>query len=165
MSYPIVNVLTDLAACLQTELEHPDRATPPFCFIGVVHGAQAAWAYIGDCDTDRNGMAWVRLASAYPAVTTGEIYEQPDNCGHSLGFDIEVGVARAVHWGDESGEPPTVQQWADDTEMLTGDMLRMKKAVKCCAALKDLSVLLGPFTPVGPSGGVSGGIWVMSVMF
>jgi hypothetical protein len=155
-------LLTGLAACVQVELEKDDR--PKLCFAGVVPGAVAAWSYIGDCDGP-NGMMWVRLASLYPASALGEPNEEARNCNGTHGFDIEIGVMRAVHWGGEDGEAPTAAELAEDTALLVEDAARVSKGVDCCEALKDFTYRLGIYNPAGPQGGVAGGSWSLTVMF
>src|SRR5262245_47959666 len=108
----VFTVVSDLAACLCAEIETtPDL--PALCFCGVVPGEVAAQDYSGDGSGGKCGMAWVRLASLYPASGVGEPNTNAGNCDAGLGADIEMGVMRCITVGDAMGNPPTPTQLLD----------------------------------------------------
>jgi hypothetical protein len=148
----IENVLNELAACLCVGFDDPDQ-TPP-CFCGVVPGDAAINDFLADCE-DRDGMAYVRLASVYPAETTGEVSQQVRNLRLGIGFDIEVGIQRTLVVDSDGTSTPQQQAEMVHQEML--DLATIFKAFGCCVALKEIDVIAGQWTPVGPQGFVYGG--------
>jgi hypothetical protein len=153
-------LLTNLAACLCAQIEADE--SPATCFCGVVAGSSITEDYLGDCDV-ACGMAWVRLASSYPASVVGVPDETPGNCGKMTGLDIEMGILRCEPQG-EYGEPPTAQQRAEAAEQQVKDMVTMKRAIKCCSSLRSKDVLLGLYAPAGPRGGLVGGAWTFATV-
>lgn len=147
-------LLTDLAACLCAALTPDGEDDPGLCFCGVLPGDTVILDYM-ECDATC-GMAWVRLTSAYPATGVGVLSELPGNCGTFLGLDIEIGVMRCLEQPD-GGEPPDPEQYAAASALQSDDILAMRRAVQCCAALEDAS--MGLYQPVGPDGAVVGGVW------
>lgn len=155
---PVSSVMTALATCLCAEIQEAGL-TPP-CFCGVVPGQTTIQEYVGDCDT-HDGMAWVRLANAYPAVGVGIAAETPGSCGASLGFDVEVGVARAYPIQEEAlSEAQTLAS----TEGQVAAMMAARKAILCCSAYGGKDFILGQWTPIGPLGGLVGGSWTVHLL-
>lgn len=142
-------VVTQLTACLCAGLS--DSAP---CSCAPVEGIMAINDNFGDdCD---QGMAWVRLASAYPCEATGEASTRKQNLKLGLGFDIEIGVERPMLLDEDDG---TVSD-ADHATMVAREIEDMKacfQAVGCCEALKGIDVIVGTWTPRGPQGAVYGG--------
>jgi hypothetical protein len=147
-----------LATCLCAEIEnHP--TLPGVCFCGVLPGEEVAFDYTGDCN-DKCGMAWVRLASAYPSTVVGEASTLPGNCASMLAFDVEVGIIRCIEGMDNQGNPPSPQSLLAASMWQWEDMLTMRRAIVCCEGSKGF--LLGQYTPVGPTT-VVGGMWTVSM--
>ena len=44
------------------------------------------------------------------------------------------------------------------------DMARMREAILCCDAFRRKEIVLGPYTPVGPAGGIFGGVQTFSAV-
>jgi hypothetical protein len=156
-------VLTDLAACLCDEIDA--SGLPGTCFCGVVPGDAAAQDYAGNCKDGKCGMAWVRLLGAYPASGVAAQDQTPGNCGAGIGADIEVGIMRCMIVGDAQGNPPTPTQLLDTTALQMADAEAMRRAILCCSTIPNHDMLLGTYTPLGPNGGLVGGVWSLSVAF
>jgi len=157
----VMDRLERLAECLCAQII--EDALPNVCFCGVVGGEQTVLDYAGQDCGDRCGMAWVRLITMYPSVTLGEPSIEADNCGKLLGFDVEVGIVRCVSTPDEDGNPPTAAEVLADAELQVADALTMRRAILCCVTTSK-DIRLGVYTPVGPSGGLGGGMWSASLM-
>lgn len=157
-------MLTDLVDCLCESII--EAGVPPVCFCGVVPGSQAAMDYAGTCD-DRDGMAWVRQISLYPARGLNLVDDTPSNCAASIGMDIEMGMARRVAVLDEFGNLPGAESYAASSALQNDDALVMLRAVQCCM-LDDLGDpiehVLGSYDPFGPLGGIVGGTWSLAVL-
>jgi hypothetical protein len=155
-SNPVFSRVGELALCLCEQIQDPDNGVPDVCFCGVVPGDQAIGNYAGDCN-DKCGMAWVRLVSVYPMSSVGVINPEPGNCGVGLGVDIEMGIFRCISVGDEQGNLPSPAELLEATQLQIADALVMHKAVRCCTAIPSKEAIIGPYTPVGPLGGLVGG--------
>lgn len=143
-----------LAECLCTEVS---KNGPALCFCGVVAGETVALDRIGECDDEHNGMAWVRLTTAYPSQTIGRVDTTIRNCAGGIGFEVEIGVMRlAPSYGTdlEHLDPPTEAEELAAARIATDDMIALFRAVQCC--LGD-DYIAGAYLPVGPQGGVVGG--------
>lgn len=150
--------LNDLATCLCAQIIAD--GLPEVCWCGQVPGEIVSFDYAGDCN-DACGMAWVRLIQVYPSTVVGEPSAQPGNCSTLLGFDVEIGIVRCAPVIQEGGEFPSVTEQADAVALQIADMMAMRRAIVCCSGHKDF--LLGPYTPVGPDGGVVGGAWTVAM--
>lgn len=149
--------LTSLAECLCATII--TEGLPEPCFCGVVPGDIVALDYINGCD-DKCGMAWVRLALASPTTGVGVVDEQVNNCGSTVGFTTEVGIARCLPV-NEDGTPPDVADYLASAQLQIADMLAMRKAIECCEDLGDL--ILDSYQPLGPSGMAVGGFWLATM--
>lgn len=136
---------------------------PGVCFCGVVPGAAAIYDYAGSCD-DACGMAWVRLISIYPAVTVGLPDNTPGNCTKALGMDIEVGIVRCMSAGEPDGSGPDPSELLQSTELQVADAETLIRAVACCPAIPGRDSVLAAYTPVGPDGGLVGGLVTVATM-
>lgn len=154
----ILNVLTELAACLcaQVQTDNPDLGDP--CFCGVMPGQAALLDYTRDCSD--GGVAWVRMVQGYPSTTVGQADQRLGNCGTGWGYDVEVGIVRSV--AIEVEAPDEAESLAT-AEQQYKDMNTMRKAISCCSGLRSSDYILGPYTPYGPNGGVVGGSWTLYV--
>lgn len=154
--------LQALAACLCAEILDPANGVPDVCYCGVVPGAGPPAVYAGNCK-DKCGMAWVRLASVYPATAVGVASIVPARCDVGMGVDVEVGILRCMSVGDERGNLPSPQEQTDAVELQMADMLVMWKAILCCSAIPSGDIILGQYQPLGPEGGLVGGAFTLSL--
>lgn len=154
----IATVLTNLAACLCAQITEDE--SPETCFCGVVPGGAVIAEYAGDCD-DTDGMAWVRLASTYPAESVGVAVQRVGNCSVGIGFDVEVGMLRRYPLQAEALDESVLLELLDQQ---VKDMTTMRRAIQCCTALPNKDYILGSYTPAGPTGDLIGGIWALYVM-
>lgn len=157
----LADLLSSLAACLCASLTDDGQDGPGLCFCGVEPGAVVIADTSYDC-REGCGMAWVRLAKAYPAVSPGTPDNSDQPCGQFLGADIEMGVLRCLPIPDD-GSGPSADELESAALQAVADMLTMRAAVMCCSALTDVPYRLGQYTPVGPAGAVIGGTWTISV--
>lgn len=154
--------LEAVAACLCAAIEDPENGVPGVCYCGVVPGDQPPAVYSGDCE-DECGMAWVRLATVYPATGVGVTNLQPLRCDPALGLDVEIGMLRCMSVGDERGNLPTAQEQHDAVALQMADMTVMLKALLCCDAIPSGDVIIGQYQPLGPQGGLVGGLFTASI--
>jgi hypothetical protein len=151
-------ILADLATCLCAQILTDNL--PPVCFCGVVPGQDVAMDYTGDCD-DACGMAWVRLATAYPSVTVGQPSQIQNNCTAGIGLEIEMGIVRCLDVG-EGGGPPEPEALTAAATLQVADIMAMWRAVACCRQSKDF--IIGQYVPSGPQGGVVGGTLPLGIL-
>lgn len=153
----VTDLLTGLASCLCATLTEAER--PETCFCGVLPGQTAIAEYAGDCD--RDGMAWVRLITSYPAVGVGIAATNVGDCAVGTGIDVEVAVMRrypvTVEGLDEAEALEAVQGQVDDMNL-------MRKAIQCCDAFGNKDYILGGYQPLGPIGDMVGGSWTVYLM-
>jgi hypothetical protein len=157
----IDELLASLAECLCAAVCEGDNPEP--CFCGVMPGENWIAEYAGDC-RDKCGSAWVRLGAAYPSVTAGEADTRPHNCGASIGVDIEVGIVRCAPVPNSVGEVDPAKVLAS-AQQQAEDILTMWRAISCCPEVTKRDYILGQYSPVGPQGGLMGGIWTLAVTF
>lgn len=158
VDFSVWPTMTALAECLCTEILK--AGLPPTCLCGVLPGEAIDASYV----TDSEGMAWVRLAGAYPynAFPNASLTGNP--CVMPLAYQLEIGslwcapVAR-----DSRGNPPTVDDQFATTEVQVAAMAAMHRAIVCCLPSERAQVALGQYTPSGPEGGVVGGVWSLVV--
>lgn len=152
--------LTSLAACLCAQIRADGSPEP--CFCGVIPGDGAVAEYAGDCETE-NGMAWVRLIGMYPAEGVGVESLTAGNCSAGLDAMVEIGMLRWAALPDERGNPPSASALLDSADLVTTDALTMMRAVACCPDLSSKDYILGAYTPIGPLGGLVGGVWRVTI--
>lgn len=150
-----------LTTCLCAQLVA--AGTPEVCFCGVLPGEVASADYMGGCGR-KNGMAWVRVKSLYPSTSVGTADLTIGNCGKELGMDVEVGVMRLYSVGDSRGNPPTPKQSLDAAALQILDAQTMLAAINCCEEISSRDYVVGQYEPLGPEGGVVGGIWTVSLI-
>jgi hypothetical protein len=151
-------VLEQLAACLCLQIEEDGLMDP--CFCGVVPGTGMVYGYAGDnCN---EGVAWVRLEMVYPATAIGQVAITEGNCQIGLGLDVEVGMMRPMPVGDEFGNMPTATDYTGYAGLQIADAYTMRKAISCCKHAEEW--ILGAYTPLGPEGGVLGGMWTVHMI-
>lgn len=154
----IKSLMTEIAACVCAELEELGR---PTCFCGIIPGSRVIPDYLANCENSADGIAWVRMAVAYPAYQPGIPIDSPaESATAGLGYDIEVGVLRAYV---SDAEGPTEAEAADAATFQTDDMLAIRRAIQCCVALERADFILGQYAPLGPDGFIAGGAWTVMV--
>ena len=153
MSDKVFDRLTLLAADLCKTVTNDGE--DPLCFCDVAPGEGVAHDYgFGDSCGDAQGMAWVRLMQEYPAVTPGE--PSLANCGTLRGIEVEVGLLRP-YFIQEEGITSEIA-----VEAVRGqyeDKAMLRKVILCCEAFGKKDLILGTYVPVGPLGGIFGGIY------
>lgn len=110
------------------------------------------------------GMAWVRLASAVPSASFPAAVTAANNCAYTLAFEGELGLFRPAPIADEehgqvvlpSDEEHVAASFDqyDDLELLHRVLKRMQSQVEF--------LLMRQYVPVGPQGGVVGGVWTFA---
>lgn len=155
---PIMVRLAALAECLCAQIIADGLPEP--CFCGLVPGEAPAIEYVTNCDDDKCGMAWVRLAAVAPITGVGLPSIVVNNCNAEIGYDAEVGIMRCAPVGDTDGTPPPSDDLLQAADLQIADMFAMYRAIACCGALGDF--IIETYTPVGPDGGAVGGFWTLS---
>ena len=145
--------MIEVASCLCAQIE--TDGSPPTCFCGVVPGDSVVLAYATDCE-EKDGMAWVRLITLYPATSVGQQDTTIGNCGVGIGADLEVGIVRSYPVYEDGEEPPPAVLEALVRQQVK-DAMTMHRAVLCCSALPTKEVIVGPYAPTPILGGLSGG--------
>lgn len=105
------------------------------------------------------GMAWVRISRRYPSSRFPFTDSDPRRCPGAWAAEVELGSYRCVHTLDDEGRPPTPEQVTEDALNLDSDAQAMQAAV--CRL--RWQYVLGPWTTLGPSGGVVGGAQLVTV--
>lgn len=149
----LYDLLSDLAACLQVELEN-DGA--PVCWVGVAPGDGVVLDNAG-CRGGKCGQAWTRLGVSYPASQVGVQDISPNNCAQPLGLDAEMGVMRCFSISDKTGGPKDLVSVA---KRQMSDLLAMRRAVICCGSKE---IIMGSYQPGGLLGGMAGGTWLLHI--
>lgn len=143
-----------LAECLCTELVA--AGLPPTCLCSVLPGDAVAADYVSEDE----GMAWVRLVSGYPYTAFPVADTAAATCLRPLAFELEVGALWcAPVFADSRGTPPDMAAQFAATETQLAAMAAMHRAIVCCVPTERGTGALGAYTPVGPEGGVVGGVW------
>jgi len=153
----LLTLLPALADCLEAQMEA--AGLPPVCFLGVIPGQALIADYSGDCE-DVCGMAWVRVATYYPSQTIGAQDITLGNCAAGLGADIEVGILRCMPMDED---PITEEEALEVYRLQFKDAEAARKAIVCCDQLHRRDYILGAYAPMGPLGGMVGGVWRASV--
>lgn len=149
--------MTALAECLCTEIIA--SGLPPTCLCGVLPGEQIDASYVSSSE----GMAWVRLAGAYPYQSFPNATVSGNSCVMPLAFEIEVGALWCAPVGDSRGNPPSMEAQFETAEIQVAAMAAMHRAIRCCLPTERAQSALGQYTPAGPEGGVVGGTWNLYV--
>lgn len=156
-------LLEHLAECLCDTIKN--SRGPDVCFCGVVFGDGVVADFAGGCRDGRQGMAWVRMTSMYPAEGINVVSERVNNCGSTIGMDLEVGMLRPVVTMDSRGEGPTAEQYLAAAQRANDDAVLMLQAIRCCDLdNRDIDAIVGTYQPAGPEGGLFGGTWPMAVI-
>lgn len=147
----IAVALLDLTECVCTELATTGGG--PMCWCGLYPGLTVSWDYCGECEGDKCGMAYIRLAG----VTPYDLFPFPavdDRCVKPLAWGIEIGALRCFPTpADGSLVDPNTMAEVAMIQVL--DAQAVWRAIKCCGI--DLAV--EAWRPLGPLGGCVGGAW------
>lgn len=150
--------MTAIAECLCTELVA--SGLPPTCLCGVLPGEAIDASYV----TSSEGMAWVRLANAFPYNAFPNASLSGNPCVMPLGFELEIGALWCAPVSrDSRGNPPRPEDQAATAEIQVAAMAAMHRAIVCCLPNERAQVAMGAYTPTGPEGGVVGGTWSLVV--
>lgn len=155
LSTQIGGLLTSLADCLCATLKQ--EGLPDLCFCGVLPGSTIPTDLAGFDSCDNAGMGWTRLVTSYPAAGVGVAARDISKCV-GIGFDVEVGVMRAVTVEDDI---PTSKETGEETQLQIEDMVAARKAIECCDGYSNKDYILGQYQPAGPLGGLVGGSWTV----
>lgn len=162
----IFSQMAEIITCLCAKIDENELPKP--CFCGMLAG-DIAYDMMGandDCDSDDEGgcgQAWVRLVNAYPSVSVGVAELTPGNCTKAFGYDLEIGILRCSPIEEKGGAMDPAEMLAT-TQLQIADMLTMQQAIMCCTAFETDDFVMGTYQPIGPEGGVVGGIWPVSIM-
>lgn len=153
----VLDALTDFTACIDSSLED-------LCSFGLTIGDSYAPFQPDEddeheCEEDAQCLSqgWVRVDNV--GITASKAWDE--TCGAQIEFRIEVGVLRCIEI-PEGGEAPTASDVFVAAAQAMDDML----AIQCSAmGCEDIwtSIRAEGWTPVGPLGGQSGGIWMFFV--
>jgi hypothetical protein len=149
--------VTALISCLCEEMVKAGLG--PLCLCGPLPGSDISLDY------GTEGMAWVRVASAWPSSSFPS--QDPGgrgSCTAPLAIQLEVGAARCAPSPSEDGDLPTMAEQFEATRLQMADMAAMRRAIQCCqVADSHRQMTLGAYTPNGPTGGVLWGTWAVFV--
>jgi len=146
---------TYLPALLECAAIELGSTAPEFQIIAP--GAEVAW------DDSCTGILYVRVISAYPSTE----FPAPDTasipCSGPTAAAIGVGVIRCLHGIErlDQGGGPTAAELTSDALVMLADMEALFRAVECCEPTNGERRMLAQWVPIGPSGGMSGGEWVV----
>lgn len=152
-------VQVQLADCLCAELI--ESGLPPTCICSPMPGEAIAADYV----SPEQGMAWVRVSSVYPSSVFPAQDQSASGCLMPMAVQLEVGVLYCAPVVEgRSKNPPGLAQMFDSARLQMAAMAAMLRAIECClGAASRKGVSLGPYTPLGPEGGVVGGSWQVTV--
>jgi hypothetical protein len=153
--------LVELAGCLCTEIERSGLfAGQELCFCGLQFGDLVPIDLLEKKGVG-SGVAWVRMAQAFPSINFPEPDPGIGTCATLLAYEVEVAIARCVPLLDRSGKPPSMSQTLEAARLQFADMAAMRRAIACCFAGTDTDYTLGAYQPIPVSGGVGGGFWTV----
>lgn len=152
-----------LAECLCEQIQDPSNGVPDVCSCGVIAGDSMAPGFIdGNCNV-ACGAAWVRVTTIYPMKGIGNPDTTVGNCGAGVGADIEMGIVRCMDVGGVDGAGPSAESMLAAAQLQYADAMVMRKAVQCCPGFPARESIMGSYAPVGPAGGMVGGMWTVRV--
>lgn len=157
----IFDRLVALRDCLCEQIKTDGLCDVAFC--GIVPGEAAAGDYF-NCGGTANGMAWVRLSNAYMATAVGVTDLTIGNCSKSIGYEVELGIMRCAAVASVNGIPPSPKAVNEEAAQQIADMETLFNTVRCCSAFSTKDHVVGSYQPLGPEGGVLGGILTVSLV-
>lgn len=128
------------------------------CLVTVMPGELVPWDYGTECD---DGMLWVRLVTLQPPENDTTL--QAQECFTSLSMNIEMGHLFAAAVPNSDGDLPTSHEQREKAVEQFHYMDLMLEALTCTALPGMESVTRLTYNPVGPEGGLTGGIWTGTV--
>lgn len=153
-------VLSRMVECLGQELAAAHG--PDLCYRGLMIGDVTPLALM-DC-AKGCGVAWVRPAGAFPSTAFPAPADPTIPVTAPLAMVVEVGVARCAPRGEGRNLYPEAQDMFDAARLYMADLRAMRRAIMCCAKQERERVFsLGDWSPIPAQGGVSGGIWSVTV--
>lgn len=150
------NVLSLLLSAVVARHEQVGHGN--FCLASVVAGEEIAWDYGSPCD---DGMIWTRLVSLQPPETSTEI--AGNECFVELAATIEMGHLFAAPVADADGDLPDAHEHTEAAQRLVNSMDLALQALICTPLPGGESLTQLTYTPVGPSGGITGGVWTANL--
>lgn len=150
------NILSLLLADVVARHESDGHAK--FCLASVVGGEEVAWDYGSPCD---DGMIWTRLISVQPPETTRDPFI--NNCITELSATIEMGHLFAAPVPDADGDLPSEHEHIESAQRQIHSMDLALSALVCTPLPGGESLTQLTYTPLGPSGGIMGGVWTGTV--
>lgn len=158
------DLLNILHAALTVELRE-SGADRDLCANAIYPGQAVPGDYGIETEGGCAGMAWVRLVSANPTTTFPAPATGVNNCTYTLAFPVEMAIMRASPIHTESLNDidlPSDEEHIAAAHQQMDDLHLMHRAIK--RASEDIEMLiLGTYTPVGPTGGIVGGSWTLTV--
>lgn len=145
----ILPILESLHSCVCAEINDP------LCMCYIAHGSAEppAVPVVG------RGVVWVGVNRVFPALGFGvEPEAGTQGCGTGLNAELVLGALRCY---SVTRDNPSPDQSLEYTRQMLADMNALRRAALCCAAIEDKE--LGEWTPIGPEGGVYGGVWTLTV--
>lgn len=125
-----------------------------------------------DCG-EGQGQASVQITDIF-AVIAGQFPKRAagvlDNCGQfEWAAELTMTVYRCVSGPDQSGNPPTGEQLADDMRKIASDAQAMRRALLCCSWRdrpdgEPQPIIPGSWKPLNPLGNCAGGQMSVTVL-
>lgn len=156
-AYP---VMIRIAALVQEEVKK--RGLPEISVATLQPGISTVVDYTGNGDNCAEVI--VNLTNAVP-MSNFPVVDTQGTCATELGFQIEVAIFRCapmMRGSQNNPIPPAPEEQLEATRLHLADMQAARAAIRCAMGETDRNYVLGAFTPYGPSGGVVGGIWVLT---
>lgn len=163
MADSIFDRLVAIKNCLSAQIVTDGLCDVAFC--GIVPGEAAAGDYFQCGSSTLNGMAWVRLSTSYMASSVGQADLSIGNCTKEIGVDIEIGIMRCAALASVSGSPPKPSVVHEAAAQQLADMETLFRTVTCCPEVSSRDYVIGSYAPLGPEGGIVGGILTISLIF
>lgn len=136
----------------------------PTCACGIIAGDRPSWDYCGECGRGLCGMAYIQPGRSFAYSTFPLEDDELSACNRPLAYELQVGVIRCIPVMDNDGEPPDMNDVTDASLGFVADQHALRTAIECCDSpyLTKLMVL-GGWTPIGPTGNCVGGFWTMTL--
>lgn len=168
---PIVDTLVDplllaLRDCLCEQVARTSLG--PTCRCMVVHGFTSPTMDGCDCEctveddptVTGHGDSWVRLVRLDPDLTDGSLVSGV--CAPGWQAVIELGTYRCAPV-PEDGQPLEAAVLTAFSMKMGSDRSALLRTVRCCSELRDRDYAVDFYSPLGPSGGCSGGLLQLRV--
>lgn len=155
----ILELLTDLAGCLCSELT-PDDADEPFmCLCNPIPGNFPAQSYAGEGED----MAWVRLVDFIATNTPGQQNQLTADRVFGRSLLVEMGVVRCFEWPERSEFGTDLLNDMFSRQMR--DLGAMERALQCCVGRSwdQNQLVIGNYRPIGPEGNLYGGVRTLAL--